>query len=61
MRQGYCQSHNIEEKEITDCKSLSEFSKKEMSDFIVKMDIWSVKHLNHPLLNNDDLHFLKNI
>lgn len=61
MKQGYCFSHTLEEIEITDCKSLSEFSIKEMSDFIVKVDIWSSQTLNHPLLNNDDIRFLKNI
>lgn len=61
MKQGLCHSHLIEGIEITDCKSLSEFSKREMSEFITKMDLWSSQTLNHPLLNNDDIQFLKNI
>lgn len=61
MKQGYCYHHILEGVEITDCKSLSEFSLKEMSDFITKMDLWSSQTLNHPLLNSDDIKFLKDI
>lgn len=61
MKQGFCQSHVIDGIEITDCKSISEFSKREMSDFITKMDLWSCQNLNHPLLNSDDIKFLKSL
>ena len=59
MQFGYCYHHNIEGKDITVCKSLSDFSKKELSEFIIEIDRWSSETLSLPLLRNDDIKFLK--
>lgn len=59
MHLGLCYVHSIEGKELTVCKSISDLSKREISDFIAKTDIWSNKNLSLPLLNDDDIKFLK--
>lgn len=59
LNQGLCASHEIEGTSITFCKSISEMTKKELSDFIMNMDIWSIKTLGYPILSNDDKIFLK--
>lgn len=59
MQMGYCYTHEIESQPITICKSISDFSKIELSDFIQKVDIWATKTLNLPLLTYDDIQFLK--
>lgn len=56
---GVCFSHTIESENITVCKSLSDFSKKELSEFVQFVDLWSTEHLNLPLLSFDDKQFLK--
>lgn len=61
MRFGHCYTHNLEGSDITICKSLSEFNKKEMSDFIMKIDQWTTEELQINLLNFDDISFLKSI
>lgn len=59
--QGLCAHHIIEGENIVFCKSISDFTKAELSDFILKMDIWSSEHLSHPLLNFEEKQFVKNI
>ena len=60
LKAGLCFSHMVEDKEITVCKSISDFSIKELSEFIQFIDNWSTKTLNLPLLSYDDISFLKN-
>ena len=60
MHQGLCSEATIEVKNIFFCKSLSEMSKKELSDFIMKMDNWAAKDLSINLLEFEDVKFLKN-
>lgn len=59
MHQGLCGESTIEGKQIYFCKSLSDFSKKELSEFIVKMNDWAAINLQLNLLSFDDLKFLK--
>lgn len=58
IKQGLCFAHTIEGVDISVCKSISEMTKAEISDFIMKMDIWSTELFNHPLLTNEDKSFL---
>ena len=57
--QGLCFSHIIEGREIADCKSISDMTKKEISEFIINMDLWCTQELGLHLLENDDIQFLK--
>ena len=59
LKAGLCFSHIIEGKDITVCKSISDFSIQEISEFIQFIDMWSTKTLNLPLLSFDDIKFLK--
>lgn len=59
LKKGLCFSHIIENKEITVCKSISDFSIKELSEFIQFIDHWSTTTLNLPLLTSEDISFLK--
>jgi hypothetical protein len=61
MRFGVCYSYIIEGKEITECKSLADFTKKDLSKFIEFIDNWAMKTLNLTILTNDDIKFLKNV
>lgn len=61
IEQGLCGVHTIQGKEVTFCKSLSEFNKKELSEFIIKMDRWANLTLDLKLLSFNDIEFLKNI
>lgn len=61
LNQGLCGHSVIEGEEIHFCKSIADLSRKELSDFISKMDIWASKTLNMKLLTNDDINFLNNI
>lgn len=58
MKQGLCFSHVIEGTDVSVCKSISEMTKIELSDFIMKMDQWSTEIFNHPLLTSEDKSFL---
>lgn len=58
IKQGLCFSHNIEGTDVSICKSISEMTKAELSDFIMKMDQWSTELFNHPLLTYEDKTFL---
>lgn len=58
---GLCYVHEIEDEQVVNCKSISDFSKKELSEFIVSIHEWSEKTLGFPLLKYDDLKFLKNV
>ncbi len=57
---GICATTTIEGEDVTICKSLSDFSKKELTEFIEFVDNYSCQQLNYPLLNNNDKSFLKN-
>lgn len=59
--QGICAYHTIEGDEILFCKSISDFTKEELSNFIIRMDMWSREKLDNPLLTNEDKSFLKDI
>ena len=58
MYHGYFYSHQIDGKEITILKSVSDFSKSELSTFIEQVSIWAAQQLNMKLLKNEDLKFL---
>ena len=58
MEFGYYYVEVINNKEITECKSLSDFNKKELSSFIENIDIWAAQKLGIKLLNADDISFL---
>ena len=57
--QGICALHEIQGETVFFCKSLSDFTKTEINDFILRMDMWSIKNLDLPLLNYEDKQFLK--
>lgn len=59
LKAGLCFSHTIENEEITICKSISDFSKKEVSEFIQFTNEWSIQTLNLPVLTLEDIEFLK--
>lgn len=59
VKAGLCYHHNIEGEDITACKSISDFSKKELCQFIEFIDMWSMKTLDLPLLTHEDKQFLK--
>lgn len=59
LKAGLCFSHTIEGESITVCKSLSDFSKREVSEFIQFTNEWSMTTLNLPLLTIEDKEFLK--
>jgi hypothetical protein len=59
LKYGLCFSHNVEGTDITVCKSISDMKKGEISEFIQFIDLWSSKTLNHPILKNEDIQFLK--
>lgn len=59
MHCGLCYVHTIETKEITQCKSISDLNKKEISNLIEQTDIWAFQRLGMKLLNSEDLQFLK--
>ncbi len=59
LKAGLCFSHQIENEDITVCKSISDFTKKELCNFIEFVDRWATKTLDLPLLTNEDLNFLK--
>jgi len=59
LKAGLCFSHTIEQEDITVCKSISDFSKSEISNFIQFANEWSINNLNLPLLTYDDIQFLK--
>ncbi len=56
---GFCWSHNIEGAAITTCKSISELSKKEISEFIEYADLYANQKLGLNILTFDDRQFLK--
>lgn len=59
MYTGNCYHHTIDGTELTICKSVSDFNRKELSQFIEQIDLWSQKNLDLPLLRYDDIKFLK--
>lgn len=61
VKLGLCYSHDVENREITVCKSISDMNRKEISSFILETDKWSTKTLSLPLLLYDDINFLRNI
>lgn len=61
LQQGLCACSKIEGEDVHFCKSMADMTKKELSDFISKMDIWASKTLNMKLLTNEDINFLNNI
>jgi len=61
LKAGLCFSHTIEGENITVCKSLSDFTKLEVSELIQFTNQWSISTLNLPLLTNEDIHFLNSI
>lgn len=60
IQQGLCGSSTIEGEDIHFCKSISDMSKQELSEFITKIDIWASQRLSEKLLNDEDIQFLKN-
>lgn len=58
---GLCFTNTIEGVELNICKSISDMTRVEISDFIQKIDLWSTNNFNYPLLNNEDIQFLKTI
>lgn len=58
---GYCYTATVEGQEITNCKSISDFDRKELSEFIVAIHEWAQRTLDFPLLKYEDLKFLKNV
>lgn len=61
LRAGLCFVHTIEGEEISVCKSISDMTKRELSEFVEFVDIWSTTTLNHPLLKSEDIKFLKDV
>lgn len=61
LKAGLCFSHVIEGESLVVCKSISDFSKIEISDFIQFINEWSINTLSLPLLTDDDKSFLKSI
>lgn len=61
MSQGLCGYHNLEGRSISFCSSLSDFTRKQLSEFIVKMDEWAAANMDLKLLMYDDIQFLKSI
>jgi hypothetical protein len=59
IKAGYCFERILDGKILTVCKSLSEFSKKDLSNFIEYIDTWSSSTLNYPLLNFEEKQFIK--
>lgn len=59
MHQGLCGESTIEGKQIYFCKSIGEMSKKELSEFITKMNDWASLKLQLSLLDFNDLKFLE--
>lgn len=59
LKAGLCFSHTIEGEDITTCKSISDFTKVEVSEFIQFTNEWSIGTLNLPLLTAEDKEFLK--
>lgn len=59
IQQGLCAESEIEGQKLSFCKSLSDMSKIELSDFISKIDIWSFQRLGIKLLTNEDIIFLE--
>lgn len=60
IKAGLFFSAKIEEKDITVCKSISDMTIKQLSEFIEFTDRWSTQTLSLPLLTADDINFLKN-
>lgn len=59
MHAGHCYVYTIENKDVTQCKSISDFTRRELSAFIETINTWAGQRLGMGLLNNDDLQFLK--
>jgi hypothetical protein len=59
LKAGLCFSHTIEGENVTVCKSISDFSKQEISDFIQFINEWSISNLNLTLLTSGDIIFLQ--
>lgn len=59
LKAGLCFSHNIEGQDVTVCKSISDFTKVQLSEFVEFIDKWSSESLNFPLLTYEDIKFLK--
>lgn len=59
IQQGLCACSEIEGETIQFCKSISDMSKIELSEFISKIDIWSFQRLGEKLLTNEDIIFLQ--
>lgn len=61
IKAGICWTHNIDGREITECKSISDFTKRELSEFVESIDTWASMELNFPLLSYEDKNFLKTV
>lgn len=61
LRSGHCFTHNIEGREITECKSLSDFTKTEISDFIQFINNWCLQTLEFATLTEEDINFLRDL
>lgn len=59
MYNGYCWTHELDGKDITECKSISQFNRKELTIFIEQIDRWAWDNLGIKLLNSDDISFLE--
>jgi hypothetical protein len=58
MKNGFCYSHALEGQEVTTCRSISDFNRKELSKFIMDINIWANQNLGLELLTYEDLNFL---
>lgn len=56
---GFCHSTKVNNKDITICKSISDLSKTEISQFIEFGDIYASQNLGLNILTGDDKIFLK--
>jgi hypothetical protein len=61
MHQGLCAESTIEGKQIYFCRSLGDMTRKELSEFIVKMNDWASLNLQLNLLNFEDIKFLTHV
>lgn len=59
IKAGLCFHHEIDDKQITQCKSIGKMTKKELSKFVEFMDLWASQTLSIALLSYDDIKFLR--